>query len=379
MFEVARTCHDAIDLLTPAEEAGAVCDLISAFMRKVDFGRDLERQLEVLMECRQAFTNVDALKGAIVTASIDLAAKALRLVKGRHTAKTGPFVRAIFASAATSISAIDDPFLRMSLAQDAALAALHNGCVSQADLLYRAAIQEIPELPMAMAMAIALAPSADATAASLEGRLYALLGEYTRGIVPMPGHPEHGPFYLARGLLAAIQKFPWARGPASPLKCRSTILLLPLLHAYAADPLPVRVPGVDSNDVLFAGDPAYREELKALQRSVLEAVVGQLGAAATAVAGGDPTANGVLLQAVPDLLQPALLHAMLDLDAGVVPAIEAATLALKGAAPEHPLVKSTIALVTDRLARGAAPGKGKGGGPAGGAGARAAPLPVAAR
>ena len=59
------------DLLTPPDEVAATCDLVKAFMRKVDFGRDLERQLEALTECRQAFTGVDALKAAGYPAKAD--------------------------------------------------------------------------------------------------------------------------------------------------------------------------------------------------------------------------------------------------------------------------------------------------------------------
>jgi hypothetical protein len=32
MFEVARACHDALDLLTPPEESAAVAALIAAFL-----------------------------------------------------------------------------------------------------------------------------------------------------------------------------------------------------------------------------------------------------------------------------------------------------------------------------------------------------------
>jgi hypothetical protein len=372
MFEVARTVHDALDLLAPPSECSAVADLIAAFFTKIDFGRDLERQLEVLTDCRQAFTNVDALKGAIVRAEVELANKALRLVKGRHTPKTSQFVRAIFASVATSIASLDDPFARMALAMFAAGAALPNGCVAQADLLYRAAIQEIPELPAAAAIASALsgtdvatgsreaavvlpigsaAPSSSSEPSSaVDFRLVLLLADLGRAIVIMPGHPEHGPFYLARGLLNAIQKFPWTKGAASVPRCRATVALLPTLVDFGRDPLPGRIPTVESNDVLFAGEPSYREELRQLVRAVLEVVVAQLQEAKGA-ADADPgsSARAVLTEAIPELLRPALLRDLLEGDPGVLPAVEAATLLLKGVAPDHPVVKNTVAFVQERM------------------------------
>ena len=348
LLEIARACHDSLDLLSAPEETAAVTALVEAFLAKIDFGRDLQRQLEVLTDCRRAFTQTDALRSAVIDATAALAARALQLARGRHTQKTAQFARAVFASVSTSISGLDDPFLRMRTSQRCARAALESQCLGQADLLFRAAIQEIPELPQAMAVHIALSGSApggsmDAAAAAQEQRLYDLLRDFSLAAAAMPGHPEHGPFYLARGLLNAVQKFPWARGAASPLRCRSTLLLLPLLHAFAADPLPGRVPGVESNDVLFHGDAAYLEELRLLQRSVLEVAVAQLADAQQAVQAGDAAARAVVLDAVPDLLAPAALGAALELDAaGAVPLVERAALMLKAVAPEHALVGQAV-------------------------------------
>jgi hypothetical protein len=242
----------------------------------------------------------------------------------------------------------------MRAAQLFARAALESQCVGQADLLFRAAIQEIPELPQAMAVHIALSGGAmDAAAAAQELRLFELLRDFSRAVVAMPGHPEHGPFYLARGLLNAVQKFPWARGAASPLRCRSTLLLLPLLHAFA----------VESNDVLYHGDAAYLDELRALQRAVLEAAVAQLADAQQAVQAGDAAARAVVLEAVPDLLEARVLGAALALDAaGAVPLVERAALLLRGVAPEHPLVASAVAQVKAFIAQARKRAEGGGGG-----------------
>jgi hypothetical protein len=363
MFEVARACHDALDLLTPPEESAAVAALIAAFLAKVDFGRDLQRLLDLLTDCRQAFTHVDALKQAVIDATLALAGRALALVKGRHSAKTAQFVRSLFASVGTSIAGLDDPFARMSLSQRAARAALDNGCVSQADLLFRSAVAEIPELPQAMSVHIALSSSMDVTAAAQEQRLFDLLRSFAQAIVPMPGHPEAGPCYLARGLLNAVQKFPWARGAASPLRARSTLLVLPVVHALAADPLAPehRVPGVDGNDVLYGGSEAYRDELRALQRSALEAALQQLEDANAAVQAGDAAARAVVLEAVPELLQRATLAECLALDLqGAVPFVERAVLMLRSLAPEHAAVGAAIAQVKEAIAERKRAGAGGG-------------------
>ena len=42
-----------------------------------------------------------------------------------------------------------------------------------------------------------------------EARLAAYLLSLLSFLVLLPGHPEHGPFYIVRGLINAIPRFPW--------------------------------------------------------------------------------------------------------------------------------------------------------------------------
>ena len=66
----------------------------------------------------------------------------------------------------------------------------------------------------------------------------------------------------AQGLINAVERFPWA--PTSGRKTEVYITILPLLSAYGQRSLPYHVPGVESNDLLYAGDPTYTAELDEL-------------------------------------------------------------------------------------------------------------------
>jgi hypothetical protein len=48
-----------------------------------------------LVDCRRAFGNLDYVKYPLVVAACNLAMKALRIVKGKHTKKTAAFVRVL--------------------------------------------------------------------------------------------------------------------------------------------------------------------------------------------------------------------------------------------------------------------------------------------
>lgn len=82
----------------------------------------------------------------------------------------------------------------------------------------------------------------------------------------VPGHPEHGPFYLLAGLLNVMQACPW-RLPASLPSLY--LRMLSLLNAHASVELPYHMAGVDSNDVLYAAEAEYGGALNELSSKVL--------------------------------------------------------------------------------------------------------------
>lgn len=72
MLEVARSCHDSLDVLSSDDEARTISHLICAFIGKIDLGRDLERQLDLYVDCRQSFANLDAVKVKLVNCAIEV-------------------------------------------------------------------------------------------------------------------------------------------------------------------------------------------------------------------------------------------------------------------------------------------------------------------
>lgn len=52
MFDMCRSLHDSLDSLSPAAEVARKAGLLVQFIERVDFGRDLEQQLNFYVECR---------------------------------------------------------------------------------------------------------------------------------------------------------------------------------------------------------------------------------------------------------------------------------------------------------------------------------------
>merc|ERR1711924_392967 len=251
LFDLARDLHDSVDSLSEAGERRHISNLICGFVEKIDFGQDLEQQLNVFVDCRGAFANLDSVKDRLVLGVARLAIRGHQFMQGRHTKKTSAFVKACLAYCHITIPSIDDNFKWLYLLLLCGQVALANQCLPQTDTFFKAAISLVPEVPEM--------EEVDSRLVSTETRLVSFLKCFCAALVVVPGHPEHGPFYLVRGLLNAVQRYPWK--PANGCKTEVYIHLLGLLSAYAQQKLPYSVERVESNDMLYGGNAGYLKEL----------------------------------------------------------------------------------------------------------------------
>lgn len=304
--ELGKTCHDSLDPMSSKEDHRAVGSLLASLVRSIDLGRDLERQLALFVESRQYFGDSDEVSIALVTSGVALINKALGFVGGnasRYTSATASFVRAAVAFVTITIPSVSDPVRRISLDVAAARAALTSGCIGQADALFKAAIQELADLTSpSPASGGAASGSAEAGGSpDTDEAVLRVVQECAAAAVPMPGHPDQGGFYIARGLLNAVtSRYHWAEGEKSPHRGLALLAVAAMVSALKQFPLPCLafpslyekprltpsaeplVAGVLSNADLYAGHEGYEEEARELLASVSE----KLGQVKAALASG---------------------------------------------------------------------------------------------
>lgn len=305
VFDLARTVHDSIDSLSPEGEQRHISSLISGFIAKVDFGKDLEQQLNIYVECRAAFANLDAVKDRLILAVARLAMKAHKFMKGRHTKKTSAFVKACLAYCHITIPSIDDVFRRLHLQLVSANIALLNQCLPQTDTFLKAAITTIPDVPPIME-----ADKVEYKRVHSEARLASFLRMFWSTLVIVPGHPEHGPFYLVQGLLNAMPRFAWQAHTG--VQTSLYIWMLPLLSTFMQRKLPYTIERVESNDVLYGGSAEYLEELRTHLATVMQAIVTQLAALGDVKDGYQNVAEARRIELVLDLANQLANHVTLD-------------------------------------------------------------------
>ncbi|EGB08543.1 hypothetical protein AURANDRAFT_348, partial [Aureococcus anophagefferens] len=260
ILEIGRVAHDALDSLSPDGERRHVASLVCGFVDAVDFGRDVERQLGVYVECRAAFHNLDPVLDKVVLEACHLAMCCRKWVAGgQHTERTLGFAKACLAFCHVTIPSIGRSFRRLDLLEHCGHVALLNGCLPHADTFFKAAVTHIPDAPRAEASTYFGVGEGDREPHT-EPRLVAFVTKLVGALVAVPGHPDHGPFYLVKGLLNALPKYEhWQKHTGG--RAKATLALLPLLAAYAQRRLPYTAPGVEANDVLYGGAPEYLAEL----------------------------------------------------------------------------------------------------------------------
>jgi hypothetical protein len=269
VFEVARGLHDSIDSLTFDDERRQVSALIIKFIRKIDFGHDLEQQMNLYVECRAAFCNLDMVARELILRVVLLCMRAHRFVKGRHSKKTAAFVKACLAFCHITIPSLDDAFIRLHLFVEAAQVALVNQMMGQSEAFLKAAISLVQEVPPTI--------ERDGKLVNTDPLLVGFLTNFASLLLLFPGHPEHGPFHLVKGLLNVVKGFKaWEN--ACEAKTRVYLAILSLFCTYAQVKFPYHIDKVESNDSLYGGEQSYVDEVLLFVDKLIEEILAQLAA-----------------------------------------------------------------------------------------------------
>ena len=291
MFDIGRSLHDSVDHMSADGDRRQISNSINGFIDKIDFGRDLEQQLNTYVECRAVFSNLDLVQDKLVSCVVRLAVKTHMYVRGKHSKKTSAFVKACLAYCHITIASIRDVARRLFLLLQSAQAAMLNGCLPQTDTFLKAAISLVTELPAYLSL-----PGEGSKRFHAEMLLADFVRNLLSTLVMVPGHPDHGPFYIVSGLLNALPKFDWQAG--STVKTSVYIDMLALLTTYAQKKFPYSMAQLESNDVLYCGAPGYAFELNQQIQVVLDEIMAQLTALGNTPGNrGEPTVASKLNQA----------------------------------------------------------------------------------
>ena len=273
----AKAVAATVDRLTAEGTRKEVFRTIVDLIQSIDFGRDFETHLSVLVECRKSFPFIEPVQEALVLQAIRLAVLTMKAFKGKTTERSSAFIRSCLAFCQITIPSLQGVVTRLNLFTISAGAALQNGLVGLAEGLLKSAIVLLSETESTSAAARAAAGSSSSTAmgqmtcADESGVVLAITNMCGLFVV-LPGHPEYGALYIIEKLVAAVDRYTWACEYDS--KLRSCVAILCLLASLSQERLPYRIRAIDSNDVLYSSEPEYQDEIAALAKKVFATAVG---------------------------------------------------------------------------------------------------------
>lgn len=145
IFQIAKTLHDKIDSMSSDAEVSRISKTVSKIIRKIDFGKDLDKTLNVLTTARGMFINLDEVTETLISTVIQLSSKAHAIIKGKHTQRTLSFVKACIAYAHITIPTLENMDKQIQYFLLTAQVALLNGLIGETDSLLKGVLATIDE------------------------------------------------------------------------------------------------------------------------------------------------------------------------------------------------------------------------------------------
>lgn len=247
------------------DERRQISSLISFFIRRVSYKRDVEQQLSFYVDARATFTNLDSVYVTLVHCVNELSVETRRIVKGQHNRKTMAFVKACAAYSFITIPTIISTINRMDLYLLSGHVALLNQCLGQADACLEAALNLILELPKTVEL--------DGKQKSTEPYLQTYVAKFLATLILVPDSPEQGLLYLLRLLMDQIKQYPFETGITLSL---ISLGILDFLSVIAQEVYPYHIQNLISNDQLYGSDPKFINEINNICSQVVDDVLAQL-------------------------------------------------------------------------------------------------------
>lgn len=254
--------HDSINSMSIDDDIRQISEIICGIIRKVDYGQNFEEQLAFYVEARGLFYNLSPVLVQLVHCVNHLSVKVRTIVKGRHTRKTGSFVKACAAYSFITIPSIPSTRTRLEMYLMSGRVALFSNCLGQADVSFKTAISIIPEL---LEIEEGVTPN--------EQFLISYLKQFLSTLLVVPDSPEKGVLHLTRVLLNAIKRYRWEH---KNNLFEMYLSVLDMLSTMVQETYPYYVDKVESNDTFYGSEPKFIMEVNKVNSIILQELLGIL-------------------------------------------------------------------------------------------------------
>ncbi|CAF0759446.1 unnamed protein product [Adineta ricciae] len=264
LIHCAKCVHDTLGALTNDDELREVSGLLSAIIRKVDYGKDVEQELKFCVEARGLFGYIDSVTITLIQKVNKLAISTHRNVNGVHSPATSSFIRACMAFCYITIPSLEHPLHKLQLYTLCAQTAYLNQSPSQGDGFLKTAITLLSEFPKQIEI--------EGKPISSDRYLYESITNIMGTLVVVPDNPDGGVLYLANGLSNVISQMK-CFDEASETRALLLMNMLCFLTTQVQSTLPYHIPKVESNDTLYGNDENFINEMHQRLSHICEQII----------------------------------------------------------------------------------------------------------
>ncbi|OHS96304.1 hypothetical protein TRFO_37518 [Tritrichomonas foetus] len=232
LLELSQTLFQSLTLLSAVDVVEKTNNIIELFLYRVEFGSNIESHMAFLTSARQAFPTSSKLLSCISRIAIRLAAS----VAAKKPSQYNVTLRSLFAFIFVTVPSITDLNERASLLIFAAQESLACDVICFTHSFYEEFVGTIKQMQSGPV-------------------LYQLLIKALNLLILMPTKPEaKDPYQQIRELIIASVRREWPDDECIKF-CLDSIVMMS--HTLRSE-YHIRIRGVSSNDVLFAGNEEFR-------------------------------------------------------------------------------------------------------------------------
>ena len=264
-IKLGKIVHDSKEFRLSEGEKKEIISLIKTFIGKINFFSDFPTSLNVLTECRAEFTYFDEITYCLIEKVIALARNVIVSFASKASKKQLRQVKLAIAFCQITIPSIKDSIDQIYLALETAKVALNVNLISECDSLLNYEItvleKELEERPF---------NKLETTSKYIE-----LINTTLSFLVVCPSNPDN-PFAIASSFLGVFESQTTATFFSSLTKLHTLMNVIYYLSTQVQSVLPYRIPNVESNDEIFAGDVDFYNSAYSLADTCVNNVLYEL-------------------------------------------------------------------------------------------------------
>lgn len=237
LLELAQTLYQSLSVLSAIDVIEKATNVIENFLYRVDFNNSIDAHLNFLISARQNFPTSSKLLSAISRITLRLAT----IVASRKPAQYNVTLRSLFAFVFVTVPSISDINERASLHLHAAQVALICNVICFSHSFFDEFVDTLKLIPSNQNASF----------------VYSLMIRAFNLLLMMPTKPAvTDPYQQIRDFVTSAVRRNWPDDESVKLALESLVLMSHSLRSQYQ----FTIEGVNSNDVLFAGNEEFKEK-----------------------------------------------------------------------------------------------------------------------